>query len=293
MTVTDTGASVSDPARAGRDGVAVAVCQLSPRIGEVDGNLARMVKAVESAALAGARLVVLPELATTGYVFQDEQEARRLAEPLDGPSTRRLADAAAELDLVVVAGLAELEGDRLYNSAVVVDRTGLRAAYRKTHLWDGEKEIFVPGQEVPPVVETELGRVGVVICYDLEFPELMREVALRGADIVCAPTNWPAEPRPEGERPAEVVRVQASAAVNRVFVAVADRTGRERGVEWVSGSAIVAPDGYPLALAETASEQVLVAHCCLGDARNKRVSPRNDVLADRRPELYAGLLSTS
>ena len=94
---------------------------------------------------------------------------------------------------------------------------------------------------------TKFGRIGMLICYDLEIPEWVRMPALDGAQLLCAPVNWPAFPRPDGERPAEVVRVQADAAVNRMFIAACDRTGQERGVDWVGGSVIVDADGWPLA----------------------------------------------
>jgi 5-aminopentanamidase len=273
------------------DGIPVAVCQLAPRIGNRDENLRRVEQAVLRAAEQGARLVVLPELVTSGYVFRDAAEARSLAEPADGPTVTRLTELARKHGLVVVAGIPEAAGETLYNSAVLVDGSGLRATYRKAHLWHGESDIFTPGSARPPVVETDVGRVGMVVCYDLEFPEWMRQVALDGADIVCAPTNWPHEPRPEGERPIEVVRVQASAAVNRTFIAVADRAGSERGVSWVSGSAIVSFDGYPLGVADdTGDEQIVLARCEVHRARNKRTGPRNDVFADRRTDLYRGTL---
>lgn len=268
--------------------VAVAVAQVAPRLGDRDANLVRVEQALREAAGAGAQVVVLPELVTTGYVMEPE-ELRRWAEPLDGPTVTTLRSLAAELDLVVVAGLAEADGEVVRNTAVLVDATGLRAAYRKVHLWDRESEIFVAGDERPPVVDTAVGRIAMLVCYDLEFPEWTRLVALDRAELVCAPTNWPREARPPGERPVEVVRVQASASVNRVYVAVADRVGTERGVEWVGGSAVVGPDGYPLALADGADEQLLLARCDLTLARDKRTGTRrvNDVLADRRPDLYA------
>src|SRR5208282_6722030 len=132
---------------------------------------------------------------------------------------------------------------RLYNSAALVDSAGTRAVYRKAHLWDKEKLVFTPGDAPPPVVGTEFGRVAVMICYDLEFPEWVRLAALDGADLIAAPVNWPAVSPPAAppnaaERPAEVIKAQAAAATNGVFVAVADRCRAERGVSWISGSMI-------------------------------------------------------
>jgi predicted amidohydrolase len=285
----------------------VAVCQLAPVIGDVEGNVRRAVVAVTDACDRGAELVVLPELVTTGYTFRDRDELRPLAEPLSGPSVSSIGEAAAACaarhgrPVVVVGGFAELDDDGvLRNSAFVVgaeaDGSPLpRALYRKVHLWDEESDLFVPGDRPPTVVDTPLGRIGVVICYDLEFPEWVRTAALQGIDILCAPTNWPAAARPAGERPIEVTRAQASASVDRVFVAVCDRVGRERGVDWVGGSAIIGPDGYPLALAGSASggsaaeEQTLLAECDLAEARRKGTSPRNGVVTDRRPELYGAV----
>jgi 5-aminopentanamidase len=265
----------------------VACCQLAPRIGELAANRAHALAAIEAAAEAGAHVVVLPELCVSGYVFADAEEARSLAEPLDGPTVGAWARLARERELVIVGGLCELAGE-LHNSAVILDPGGMRAVYRKAHLWDRERLIFAPGADPPPVVDTAAGRIGVVICYDLEFPEWIRVAALRGAELLCSPVNWPDGPRPASERPAEVVRVQAAASTNRIFVAACDRAGHERGIDWIGGSVIVGPDGYPLAGPVCADEVVtLTARCPLIDAHDKWVSERNDVLADRRPELYA------
>jgi 5-aminopentanamidase len=287
--------------------VNVAVCQLAPVLGDVEGNVARAVEAVRVACERGADLVVLPELVTTGYVFTDRRELTPLAERLSGASVSAFAEAAAALSrehgrpVVVVGGFAELDDDDvLRNSAFVVSAEAdgapaTRAVYRKAHLWDGETELFVPGDQPPAVVETPLGRIGVVICYDLEFPEWVRTVALQGIDVLCAPTNWPASPRPVGERPIEVTRAQASASIDRIFIAVCDRVGTERGVEWVGGSAVIHPDGHPLAVARFADsgqeggEQTLLATCDLAAARRKGTSPHNGVVTDRRPELYGAV----
>lgn len=276
----------------GRPPAVVAVAQIAPVLGDISGNVDRAVAAVASAAARGAELVVLPELVTTGYAFADPAEARRFAEPSDGRSIRAFEAAAARHGVVIVGGFAEVdETGALRNSAFVVDPTGLRAVYRKAHLWDNETNLFEPGDQLPPVVDTALGRVGVVVCYDLEFPEWTRAAALLGADLLCIPTNWPATPRPAGERPPQLVLAQAAAMASRLFVAVCDRVGPERGIAWTGGSGIIAPTGYPLAVAEPDSQedQLLLAECDLATARVKTTSLHNDVVADRRPDLYESL----
>jgi 5-aminopentanamidase len=275
-------------------GVLVACCQLAPEIGALEANRALAARAVEDAAARGARLIVLPELVSSGYVFRDAEEARSLAEPADGPTVTGWSELARRLDVVIVGGFCEVDDDGLLrNSAALVDADGARAVYRKAHLWDRESEVFTPGDDPPPVVDTAAGRIGVVVCYDLEFPEWVRAAALQGAELLCVPTNWPREPRPAGERPMEVVRAMAAACTNRVFIAAADRCGRERGVDWVGGSAIVGPDGWPLAGPPEACEPaLLIASCDLAQARDKRISERNDVLADRRPRVYGSVMET-
>jgi predicted amidohydrolase len=283
-----------DRSQDGPGPVVIAVAQLAITVGEPEANRQAAAGAVAKAAAAGARLVVLPELSDSGYVFGDAAvqaaaEALGLASHADDSVTlrqwRSLADAH---QLVIVGGFCELGGDgRLYNSAAVVDASGTRAVYRKAHLWDKEKLVFTPGDAPPPVVDLGFGRVAVMVCYDLEFPEWVRLAALDGADVIAAPVNWPSYSWPAGERPAEVIKAQAAAATNGVFVAVADRCQIERGVSWISGSVIAGPDGYPLdgpVLADRPA--VLTASCDLTRARDKRLAGDNDLLADRRPDLY-------
>ncbi len=275
------------------DPTQVAVAQLAITVAEPDANRQAAAEAVAEAAAAGARLVVLPELCDSGYVFDPADpaaEARGLAAPVAGNVTLgQWRELAGRHRLVIVGGFCELGADgRLYNSAALVDASGTRAVYRKVHLWDKEKLVFTPGDAALPVVDTDIGRVAVMICYDLEFPEWGRLAALDGADLVAAPVNWPAYSWPAGERPAEVVKAQAAAATNGVFVAVADRCRTERGVSWISGSLIAGPDGYLLAGPVLADQPaVLTAACDLPRARDKSLSGDNDLLADRRPELYA------
>ena len=277
------------------DHTVIAVAQLGIAFGEPDANRKAAAAAVAEAAAARAALVVLPELCDSGYVFGDDAarasaEAGTLASPADdSPTLRQWQRMAAGHGLVIVGGFCERGADgRLFNSAAVVDASGTRAVYRKAHLWDKEKLVFTPGDAPPPVVDTAIGRVGVMICYDLEFPEWVRLAALAGADLLAVPVNWPAATRPAGERPAEVVKAQAAAATNGIFVAVADRCQAERGVSWISGSLIAGPGGYPLAGPVLADRPaVLTAACDLRKARDKSLDGDNDLLADRRPVLYA------
>lgn len=276
--------------------ITVAGCQLAPVLGEPAANRERVTAAVEAAAGHGAAVVVLPELMSSGYVFADRDEAAAAAEPVAGPTLAHWARLAAAHDLVLFGGFAERAGDRdpvgaVFNSAAVLDAGGLRAVYRKVHLWDRERLIFTPGAAAPPVVSTAVGRVATVICYDLEFPEWVRLPALAGAQLLAAPVNWPFQPRPAGERPAEVVRVQADAGVNRMAVLACDRVGRERGVDWVGGTVIADADGWVLAGGAGGPEEaVVVAEVDLAQALDKRVGGLSDIHADRRPELYGGVL---
>jgi 5-aminopentanamidase len=279
------------PPTAAADLTRVACCQFGPRIGEPDANRAAGLAAARAAAERGAAIVVLPELSASGYVFRDMAEARALAEPADGPTAAGWAGLARRHDITIVGGICELgAGSLLYNTALVVDAGGVRAAYRKAHLWDAEKLVFTPGDAPPPVLDTAGTSLSVVICYDLEFPEWIRLAALAGARLLCAPANWPTLPRPEGERPMEVVRAQAAAGINRMFVAVCDRAGAERGVDWVGGSVVIDPDGWPLAGPQPGDHEITIAaDCDLALAADKSISARNDVLTDRRPSLYGGV----
>lgn len=253
----------------------------------MQGNRARAAEAVETAARAGAELVVLPELCTTGYAFADESEACELGEPADGPTHEQWRALAADHRVVIVGGFCEIDAEGApRNSALLVDQDGASRVYRKTHLWDREQLIFVAGTEPPPVIDTTAGRIGIAVCYDAFFPEVMRGLALAGAEVIAVPMNSPVTAPPTEPLAAEVVLALASAQVNRVYVAQADRAGRERGIRWANASAIGDPDGRLLA-GPVEGTALLRAHCDLERARDKAVGPRNDVLADRRPHLYA------
>jgi predicted amidohydrolase len=243
----------------------IACVQLAPVVGELAANRALIADALAS---VDADIVVLPELATSGYMLTAPEAAAVALRP---------SELGWDVGPVVIGGFCERGDDgRLYNSAAVVDPRGVQAVYRKTHLWDREPSLFVAGSEPPPIVETAHGRIGVLICYDLEFPEMPRGLALRGADLIACPVNWPLMERvPAGERASEQVTAMATARANRVFVAVADRCGAERGVDWVGGTCLIDERGW-----------VVDGEVDLLRARDKALTSRSDVFADRRPELY-------
>lgn len=266
---------------------AITVVQLQLSIDDPSGNAAAIAQAVNAAPCG---IVVLPELAASGYCFRNRAESHAAAEPLRGRTYTLLHTLALATGSTIVAGIAELD-DEVYNTALVVDGSGLLGSYRKVHLWAHEIEHFTPGSAPPALVQTEFGRLGIVICYDLEFPEWTRMAALAGADLICAPVNWPASTRPAGERPIEQVSVQAAAAASRVPIAVADRAGPERmaesiGSDWVGGSIIVGADGYPLTASAFDQAALLTTELDLRASANKHWAPLNDAFADRKPHLY-------
>ena len=265
------------------------VCQqLAPVFGDLEANRRLSVAAIREAAARGTDVVVLPELITSGYVFRSPEEAAGLAIRPHDEILMQWASEAARADLVLAGGFCELGDDgHLYNSAALFDATGLRAVYRKLHLWDREKLVFTPGCSPPPVLDTRIGRVSLLICYDLEFPELTRSVALAGTQLLLVPTNWPLVPRPRGEHPPEAMIGMAAARVNRMAIACADRTGNERGQDWTAGTSIIGVDGW--VVAESREPGAVVADLDLDAALNKRLTEGADAFGDRRPEFYRDL----
>jgi predicted amidohydrolase len=272
--------------------VRVAVAQLDPKLGEKERNLETCLARLEAASAAGAELLVLPECALPGYMFESADEALPFAEEIPGPSTEALADACRRLDAYVVCGLLERDGDALRNAAVLVGPDGLVGTYRKTHLPFLGVDRFVAAGDELNVWETPLGRIGVEICYDLRFPEATRTLALKGADLVAHPTNFPVAARIQ----TELITV-ARAAENRVYLLTANRVGKERWAEFCGRSQIVDPYGTRLAEADEAEETLLVADVEVEKARDKDYVVPGDyelyLFGDRRPELYGALVEES
>ncbi|MFM0040928.1 nitrilase family protein [Paraburkholderia sediminicola] len=285
-----------NPKEPGFKGPVVACVQMQPQVGAKLDNVARAVQHIETAASRGASLVVLPELANTGYVFKDREEVFALAEGLpDGETAQTFTETAQRLGIYIVAGIAERAGRRLYNSAILTGPSGHVGIYRKLHLWNNEHRFFEPGDRGVPVFDTPLGRVAIVICYDGWFPETYRLAAAQGADIVCVPTNWVPMAGQPADCPAMATTLTMAAAhSNGVMIACANRIGTERGQPFVGQSLIVGGNGWPVAgPASVDREEVLYAAIDVQRTRAERtLNAFNHVLRDRRADVYDPMLGT-
>ncbi len=265
--------------------VRVRAHELSPLVGDRPRNVDLISDAFRAAAESGVQLLVLPELATSGYYLRDRAEARAVAMTVSDEQFDAWSAMLAP-GMTAVLGFCEVRDGELFNSAAVLAERGVIAVYRKIHLWDDEKLIFTAGNEPPVVVDTPAGRLGTIICYDLEFPEMPRSLAVNGAEIIAIPTNWPLLERPVGERAPEVVQAMAAARSSTVAIVCCDRAGDERGHAWTEGTSIVGSDGWLRGVKE--AEGILDAELTVGSNR-ARIGPRNHVFDDRRPNLYSGL----
>jgi 5-aminopentanamidase len=262
----------------------IGIVQTKPVFGQAQENLSAAVASIEGHK-GNADLWILPELFSTGYAFGSRETAERLAEPIpDGPTTQGLIAFAARAGVAIVAGIAErAPAGRIFNSAIAVDSTsGFRALYRKTHLFDYEKEWFNPGDTGFQVITLAGARLGMMICFDWRFPESARTLALQGAQILAHPSNL-VQPHCQD---AMVTR----ALENRVFTATANRIGTEdrAGLKmtFTGRSRIIAPTGHVLAEAPINDTAIIVAEMKPDLADDKAVTSHNDVIRDRRPEFY-------
>lgn len=254
--------------------------QFRPRFGQVEQNCDRVMSALRG---ADAELVVLPELAFTGYYFRDRAELRSLAEdPRRSTTVARLRDLCRERGLYLVAGFAEQDGDRLFNSSLLIGPRGPVRTYRKIHLFNEEKKWFDPG-DLPLEVHRVRGvRVGMMICIDWVFPEVARTLALQGTDLLVHPSNLVLD---------YCQRVMIGRCIeNAIFAVTANRCGEDRrphgSVRFTGKSQIVGPDGEVIARSASRREALVLCEIDPRRARDKRITPGNHLLRDRRPEFY-------
>ena len=278
--------------------VRVAVVQFDPQVGiqHSQTNLEHSLELAREAAMNGANLIVLPELANTGYLFGTRQEAFLHAELIpEGPSMQAWLDFARKHQVYLAAGLAERDGVQLFDSAVLVGPGGFIGKYRKAHLWNREKLWFTPGNLGFPVFDTPIGRIGLLICWDIWFPEVPRLLSLQGADIICSLNNWIWTPPPlfddSGKCMASYLTMTAAHA-NNVFIAAANRIGEEQGERYLGCSLITGTNGWPIGKVASADEQtILYADIDLTSARSAPIwNSLNDLHRDRRVDVYESML---
>jgi predicted amidohydrolase len=276
----------------------VAVIQFNPQVGleNLESNARAVLERLEQAVSGSADLIVLPELATTGYTFNSRAEAYVHAERVPAGRTVQEWEAFSKKhDIYIVGCLPELDGVQLFDTAVLVGPDGFIGKYRKTHLWNQEKLFFTPGNLGYPVFETKLGRIGLLVCWDIWFPETARIVAQEGADLICIPTGWVWTPPPlydaSGTCMAAYLTMTAAHA-NNVFIATADRIGTERSSGFMGNSLIAGTDGWPIGrIAGPDEDTILYADIDVVQARTAPIwNQLNDLFRDRRTDLYDQLL---
>jgi predicted amidohydrolase len=261
--------------------VRVAVGQMEPIIGDSEGNLTKMKEILDSSSDNNIDVLVLPELANSGYVFNSREEAYSLSEGIpEGRFSKKLLEWSKEGGLVV-AGLCERTNGDLYNSAGIFGAGKHLTTYRKIQLFNKEKDWFLPGNEEPPVIEHNGYRYGIMVCFDWAFPEISRILAIKGAQIILHPANLVLPFCPD----AMITR----SIENRVFTATSGRTGEERDLHFIGGSQITTPKGEILLRMDEGHSGLLWADMDLTEADDKTMTARNDAMADRRPDLYKRL----
>ena len=229
-------------------------------------------------------LMVLPELANSGYLFTAKDQLYEVAEEIPyGRFCQMLKTISSEKNAYIVSGICEKYQDRFYNSSVLVYPDGKVVTYRKIHLFRDEKKWFTPGDIQPEVHSLDNGvKVGMMICFDWIFPELCRTLALKGAQIICHPSNLVLGYCQKA--------VYARAVENRLFIITANRTGREENqgssIEFTGNSVIVNPSGDYLASASADQQECTVVNIDPSQASDKYVTPENNIFEDRRPEFY-------
>ncbi len=274
-----------------RDKIKIAAVQMNPKIMQNRNNLDAILHQSRVAGGNGAKLIVFPECALTGYVFSSREEAIPFMETIPGAATEEIGGLCKELGLYMVVGLLEKERAKCFNAAALIGPDGLVGKYRKNHLpFLGIDRFLDPGNKAFEVFDTPLGRLGLHICYDATFPESARVMTLLGADILILPTNWP-----QGRGKVVKYVINTRAYENKVHFVAVDRVGEERGTRFIGKSKIVDAWGDTLVQASATEEEIIYAEINLEDARQKHVifKPGEfeiNLIRDRRPELYGPIV---
>lgn len=252
-----------------------AALQFNLSVGNINSNLEKGFAALQRAGERGGQLAVMPEMWSSGYAYRQLRElARQTPQVIE-----TLCEVTAKRGMVVVGSLPEIEAEKIYNTAYVVDQGKLVGRYRKLHLFSTmQEDRFLAAGDQALTVDTSAGRLGIAICYDLRFPELFRKLALEGAEIICVPAEWP-KPRQEHWN----ALIRARAIENQLFVIAANCCGIQGKLDFFGHSQLVSPLGHLLAYAD-AEETELVADFDFSEMVQYR--KQIDTLGDRRPDIY-------
>lgn len=255
--------------------------QFKPQFGKIEKNLNKVLKTLQQ---VNADLIVLPELAFSGYYFKDREEAKSLSEdPRHSPTFDSLVTLCRQRDFYLVTGFAEKAKNKFFNSAALIGPEGIVHVYRKLHLFNEEKNWFDPGDIPLQVHEIRGARIGIMICFDWIFPEAMRILTIQGADIICHPSNLVLD---------YCQYAMLSRCVeNMVFAITANRFGEDKrphgSLKFTGKSQIVAPRGVLLRRAPSQREMLFITRIDPTLARDKNITPLNQLVEDRRTEFYA------
>ncbi|HDL7012996.1 TPA: amidohydrolase [Yersinia enterocolitica] len=263
-----------------------AAIQFEPLMFAKEANLRQLLVLVEQAAQKGARLITTPEMATTGYCWFDRQEIAPMVETVPGESTARFTELAQRYQCYIVLGMPEVDPQTAlyYNSAVLIGPQGVIGCHRKSHPYISEPKWAAAGDVGHQVFDTPLGRIGMLVCMDIHFPETARSLALDGVDVICHISNWLAERTPA---PYWISR----AMENGCYLLESNRWGLERGVQFSGGSCIIEPDGNIAAVVDN-GDGIAYAEIDINRSRQRRVLGEL-VFDQRRPDYYHSLLSDS
>lgn len=254
--------------------------QFDPQVGKIDRNFKQVVELVDKA--DDSRLVILPELANSGYNFINREHAFSFASTVEkSPFVEMLVEKAKKRNNYIVSGFHELDGNELFNTSLFISPNGEIGKYRKIHLFMHEKQIFTKGNLGLPVFELDNFKMGMLICFDYLFPEVWRIMGLKGVDVVVHPSNLVTY------KAFKVVPAQA--VINRFFIFTTNRIGTERDVSFSGRSFVVDPEGDVINEASVAGEEVLFTEIDPLKSRDKMITAKNHVLDDRFPEEYKGI----
>ncbi|NIR47778.1 acyltransferase [candidate division KSB1 bacterium] len=257
--------------------------QFRPQFGQIQENLKQVLNALKD---VSADLIVLPELAFTGYYFKDREETRTLAEdPQDSSTIESLVALCRDKDFYLITGFAEKQQDKVFNSSLLIGPEGVIHTYRKLHLFSEEKNWFDPGDIPLQVWEVREANVGMMVCFDWIFPEVTRTLTVEGADIICHPSNLVLDYCQQ--------TMLSRCLENGVFAVTANRYGADKRphgeLRFTGKSQIVAPKGELLHRSKSQKQEVFITEIDPILARDKHITPLNQIISDRRPEFYAPL----